>query len=207
VILIVDYGRGNLFSIGQALKSIGVEFCISQNPDDLRNASAVILPGVGAFGDAMVNLNDKEFVEPLKRYVDAGKPLLGICLGMQLLFESSDEFGVHAGLNLLPGKVSRLPEPDQEHTMRIPNVGWRQLQVNSGNPFGKKMTDHSMVYFVHSFAPQPTNTDHIAATTRVNGKDIAVAVNMNNIYGCQFHPEKSGPEGLNILRKFTESIK
>lgn len=203
MIVVVDYGRGNLFSLNQALGHHGIEHCVSGEVEDIQNAHAIILPGVGAFGDAMDTLHQKKLVQPLQRAAEMGTPLMGICLGMQLLFDSSDEFGSHKGLGLIAGTVTRLPTSEKQDAIRIPNVGWRKLHTNQQNRFGSMLHDNTMMYFVHSYAANPENPAHIAATIPVNGHDVTVSVNKDNIFGCQFHPEKSGPEGLEILRIFS----
>ena len=198
MIVVIDYGRGNLFSIEQALRHLGAEYTVSGNPADILGADRLILPGVGAFGDAMATLFRSGLVEPIRRKVAEGTPLLGICLGMQLLFERSEEFGDHAGLALLRGAVAPLPGG----TMRIPNVGWRALAPNAANPFLGDADPGTMVYFVHSLVPRPCDPTAIAATIVFNGQDVAIAVAQDNVMGFQFHPEKSGPAGLALLARF-----
>ena len=201
MIVVIDYGRGNLFSIEQALRHLGVAYSVSADPEEIRQADRLILPGVGAFGDAMETLFSKGLVDPIRRSVRGGTPILGICLGMQLLFERSEEFGEHAGLALLEGVVEALPTGD----MRIPNVGWRALTANPENPLLRDIESGTMVYFVHSFIVLPTDQAAIAATIPFNGEDAVIAIASGNIAGYQFHPEKSGPVGLSMLRKFVDA--
>ncbi|MBI3616074.1 MAG: imidazole glycerol phosphate synthase subunit HisH [Candidatus Omnitrophica bacterium] len=211
-VLIVDYGSGNLFSIERALHSLGAEVEISADPDALRRAPGVILPGVGAFGDGMKNLREKGLLTPLAEYAQSGLPLLGICLGMQLLFTESQEFGRHEGLGLIPGKVVNLrPTDPQGRRVKIPHVGWSQLMcppsrphwndtILMGLPVGEAM------YFVHSFIPVPEDSA-VVAQMIYGGHLYCAVVERRNMIGCQFHPEKSGPVGLRFLRNFLTRIK
>lgn len=195
MIAIIDYGRGNLFSIGQALRVLGQDFRVTAEPSDILAADRVILPGVGAFGDAMAKLTDSGLVPVIHQVAARGTPLLGICLGLQMLGDSSEEFGHHKGLGLVPGRVARLPDGD----VRIPNVGWRRLAARNGDPTFTALPAGSMAYFVHSFHLQPDDPAHVAATIAINGIDVTAAVRRGNVMGCQFHPEKSGAIGLGIL--------
>jgi imidazole glycerol-phosphate synthase subunit HisH len=204
MLVVVDYGRGNLFSLGQALRHIGVDYTISDKPSDLKAAERIIFPGVGAFGDAMQGLRDRGLVAPLLAAAAAGKPILGICVGCQLLLSRGEEFGTHEGLGLILGTVSRLPSPrpGDPAAIRIPNVGWRELNVRPGAPLLDALAPGLMMYFVHSYAPRPDNQAHVCATIAVNGDDVPIVISRDNIIGVQFHPEKSGPAGLQVLRKF-----
>ncbi len=205
MIAVVDYGRGNLFSIGQALRHLGCEFETTDDPGRIRRASHVILPGVGAFGDAMANLAERGLVEPLREVASAGTPLLGICVGMQMLADWSEEFGRHKGLGLVPGAVLRLPEPGGgRDAIRIPNVGWRLLHPGPGRDEFDLAQGGGMVYFVHSYGFVPKSPQHVAAVIRTNGTDVAAIVRRDNVVGYQFHPEKSGETGLALLRRFFE---
>lgn len=201
MIVVIDYDRGNLFSIEQALRKIDAPYKVSGDPVEIRNAERLILPGVGAFGDAMQTLFSRGLVEPIRERVRSDGPILGICLGMQLLFERSEEFGSHAGLALLEGVVDDLPGGE----MRIPNVGWRTLVPNVDNDLFKDIEPNTMVYFVHSFVACPANSSDIAASIPFNGTSAAVAVAQGNIVGYQFHPEKSGPAGLSLLKTFLDA--
>jgi len=207
MIVIVDYGRGNLFSIGQALRQLGFEYRISGRPEDLSAADRILFPGVGAFGDAMRGLHDRELVEPLREAARSGKPFLGICVGCQLLLTSGEEFGTHEGLDLIPGTVSRLPpaRPDDSDAIRIPNVGWRPLEVLRNTSFLGQLAPNDWMYFVHSYAPMVDDRANVAATIAINGEDVPVAIRRDNIMGVQFHPEKSGPAGLRLLAHFLET--
>ena len=195
---IIDYGVGNLFSLRSSFAAIGVEAFVSGAPSELAKADRLILPGVGAFGDAADKLRKSGLDAFVKAQAAAGKPLMGICLGMQLLFERSYEYGDHEGLGLLKGQVvgmsGRLPEG-----LKIPHMGWNALKLEKD---AKLLEEGSYVYFVHSFYAE-NGADSIAAVTDY-GIPIPAAVEKDNIFGCQFHPEKSGNVGLEILKKFCE---
>lgn len=200
MIVIIDYGRGNLFSIEQGLRHLGAEYLVSGNVEDIRSADRLILPGVGAFGDAMKTLIASGLVGVIREQVRSGIPILGICLGMQLLFERSEEFGEHAGLGVLKGSIGALNRGD----MRVPNVGWRTLVPNSNNPFLADLDPSTMVYFVHSFVVRPQDDSIVSATIPFNGENAAIAVASDGVMGFQFHPEKSGPAGLSLLKRFLD---
>ena len=195
---IIDYGVGNLFSLRSSFAAIGVEAFVSGDSDELAKADRLILPGVGAFGDAAEKLRQSGLDAFVREQAAAGKPLMGICLGMQLLFEKSYEYGEHAGLGLLKGQVvgmsGRLPEG-----LKIPHMGWNSLKLTKP---AKLLKNGSFVYFVHSFYAENCE-DSIAAVTDY-GIPITAAVEKGNVFGCQFHPEKSGNVGLEILKRFCE---
>ena len=195
---IIDYGVGNLFSLRSSFAAIGAEAFVSGDPVELRKADRLILPGVGAFGDAARKLRDSGLDVFVKEQAASGKPLMGICLGMQLLFEKSYEYGEHEGLGLLKGQVvgmsGKLPAD-----LKIPHMGWNALELTKS---AKLLENGSYVYFVHSFYAENC-ADSIAAVTDY-GIPITAAVEKDNIFGCQFHPEKSGNVGLAILKRFCE---
>ena len=195
---IIDYGVGNLFSLRSSFAAIGVEAFVSGDANELAKADRLILPGVGAFGDAVQKLRDSGLDSFVKEQAAADKPLMGICLGMQLLFEKSYEYGEHEGLGILKGQVvgmsGRLPEG-----LKIPHMGWNALKLTKP---AKLLENGSFVYFVHSFYAENCE-DSIAAVTDY-GIPITAAVEKGNVFGCQFHPEKSGNAGLAILKKFCE---
>ena len=191
MIAIINYGVGNLFSLESSFNAIGQDVKVTSDADDLKKAERIILPGVGAFEDAAKKLKSSGLAEPLLEEVKKGKPILGICLGMQLLFEKSFEFGEHEGLNLIPGSVRYIGEVIPAG-LKIPQIGWNSLQ--SG------ISDGEYVYFVHSYAAF-CDEKFITATTNY-GADLTASVQNKNVYGVQFHPEKSGNVGLNILRAF-----
>ena len=195
---IIDYGVGNLFSLRSSFAALGAEAFVSGDPEELAKADRLILPGVGAFGDAAQKLRDSGLDVFVKEQAASGKPLMGICLGMQLLFEKSYEYGEHEGLGLLKGQVvgmsGRLPAD-----LKIPHMGWNALELTKP---AKLLENGSYVYFVHSFYAENCE-DSLAAVTDY-GIPITAAVEKDNIFGCQFHPEKSGNVGLAILKKFCE---
>ena len=201
MIAIVDYGVGNLFSLRCSLESLGLKAEVSSVPDVIRNADRVILPGVGAFGDAADKLRETGLDQVMIEQAEAGKPLLGICLGMQLLFDKSYEFGEHAGLCLLHGQVipmlGTIPAG-----LKIPQMGWNALLVKRSHPLLKNVREGDCVYFVHSYYASDCE-DSLVATTEYGIELTAVAAN-GNVMGCQFHPEKSGKVGLGILSAFAE---
>lgn len=199
--VIVDYGRGNIFSLAQALRHIGVTHEVSADAERIAMAERLILPGVGAFGDAMAALGGRNLVDPIRRAVARGIPLLGICLGMQLLADRSEEFGTHEGLGIIPGEVRHLPKGEE---IRIPNVGWRYLTMQSGGKFLEPLPKKPMAYFVHSFGFVPANPADTVATISVNSHSIAAIVRRGNVVGYQFHPEKSGEMGLSFLNNFMQ---
>ena len=200
MIAIVDYGVGNLFSLKSSLNRIGAEAVVSGDAAVLRNADKILLPGVGAFEDAAKKLRDSGLADVVISEAKAGKPLLGICLGMQLLFEKSMEYGEHTGLGLLKGSIEDLT-PDIPADLKVPHIGWNALNITRPHPLLKYVKEGDCVYFVHSFYAKPgANT----IATAEYGTDVTAAVADGNVMGCQFHPEKSGEVGLNILRAFCE---
>ena len=193
---IIDYGMGNLQSVENALRFIGVESFISSDIDLLAKADKIILPGVGAFKDAVDLLRDKGIDRLLEQVKADNKPLLGICLGMQLLFDRSTEFGEHKGLGLIPGEIVKF----QLEGMKIPHMGWNSLEVIKEAPLFQHLPLDPQVYFVHSYHLK-TEADVVSATTKY-GYEVQVAAQLGQVYGLQFHPEKSGDVGLQILRNF-----
>ncbi len=196
---IIDYGVGNLFSLCSSCKAIGQEAFVSGDASELAKADRLILPGVGAFEDAARKLRDTGMADFVRAQAAQGKPLLGICLGMQLLFERSYEYGCHEGLGLLKGQVVPM-EGKLPAELKIPHMGWNALEVKGGRLLSGMNGQY--VYFVHSFFAENCG-DSLSAVTQY-GIPITAAVERGNVYGCQFHPEKSGNVGLNILRKFAE---
>ena len=203
-VTVVDYGRGNLFSLGQALQTVGADVELADQADDIRNAGCIFLPGVGAFKDAMMGLRERRLIDPLKDAAQQGTPLLGICVGCQMLLDVSYEFGEHEGLALIAGEVQMLPRPrpDDLDLIRIPNVGWHEVKPASKEPSSSEVLHPSWMYFVHSYAPRPRNVENILATIVVNGEEVPIALHQDNVFGVQFHPEKSGTAGLDLLRRF-----
>jgi len=202
MIAIVDYGVGNLFSLKSSFAAIGADAFVSRDPSEITKADKIILPGVGAFGDAAKKLADCGMTEVIKEEAGRGKPILGICLGMQLLFEKSYEYGEHAGLGLIDGEIRSISEKIPAG-LKIPHIGWNALTF-TGKPskLFRYIKNGDFVYFVHSFAGMDCEESVIA--TSEYGAPLTAAVEDGNIFGCQFHPEKSGDVGLNILRGFCD---
>lgn len=204
---IIDYGVGNLFSLSSSLAYLGVESRITGDLEVLRKADGIILPGVGAFEDAMEKLEATGLVPLLKEELSREKPVLGICLGMQLLFQESLEYGSHAGLGFLEGKVvpipADLPDPTGEGTLKIPHIGWNQLEISRDDPLFRYMTEENYVYYVHSYYAQAPQENILA--TSPYGIPITGVVRKGSLVGTQFHPEKSGDTGLRLLKAFVES--
>lgn len=209
-VLIVDYGVGNLLSVRRAFEHCGAQVNLSGDPKDLAQASRVVLPGVGAFGDCVNALRERGLDEAVVRYVETDKPLLGICVGMQMLFDASEEFGQHQGLGIIPGIVRAIPNTDSKgQPLKIPHIGWSTLELP------KDMDDNSWAdtiladinpgtatYFVHSFTAQPVDQNHRLADAIYKDRLISAVVHKEAVYGTQFHPEKSGPTGLTIIKQF-----
>lgn len=201
MIAIVDYGVGNLFSLESSFAAIGQPVVVTGDADVLRAAERIVLPGVGAFGDAAEKLRKTGLDEAVVSEAAAGKPLLGICLGMQLLFEKSYEYGEHAGLGLIPGAVKPIADVIPAD-YKIPHIGWNALIFKAPTPLFRYIREGDCVYFVHSFAAFDCAQSVIAAAEY--GAELTAAVQRDKVFGCQFHPEKSGAVGLNILRAFCE---
>lgn len=199
MIAIIDYGVGNLFSLNASLKKIGVWAKVTSDFDEIRAADRLILPGVGAFADAAEKLRLNGLDALIKKEVSNGKEILGICLGMQLLFEESYEYGTHKGLGLLKGRIVPM-EGKIPSDLKIPHIGWNSLNKKKNCPLLRKTKDGDYVYFVHSFFAE--DADESLAATTMYGIEMTAAVQKDNVAGCQFHPEKSGEAGLDILEAF-----
>jgi len=207
-LVIVDYGVGNLRSVYKAVEAAGATAEVITSPDGLAGAAGIVLPGVGAFGDAAANLRAAGFEEPLRRAMQAGTPLLGICVGMQLLFDESEEMGCHAGLGIIPGRVVRfagdLLGPDGR-LLKVPQIGWNQLCHAQTDLLLAGVPDGAYAYFVHSYYCAPLDPAHAVATTDFGGPYASV-VRKDNVWGIQCHPEKSQVVGLRILRNFVAIV-
>ncbi|MCR8847812.1 imidazole glycerol phosphate synthase subunit HisH [Rossellomorea sp. SC111] len=204
---IVDYGMGNLFSVSKALERLNAPYFISDVQEELLTADGLILPGVGAFKDAMSLLETTHLKQTILTFAESGKPLLGICLGMQLLFEESRENGTTKGLALLPGEVLHIPKEDSEgNAYKVPHMGWNLLRYQKSSTILEGLTE-GYVYFVHSYYVQEGSKDVIAASADYAGVEIPAVVSRDNIYGMQFHPEKSGELGMQLLENFTKRVK
>ncbi len=201
MIAIIDYGVGNLFSLKSSFAAIGQEAVVTADPGVIRSADRLILPGVGAFGDAAEKLSNSGMAELVRREAGAGKPIMGICLGMQLLFDKSYEYGEHEGLGLIHGTIRPIADVI-DPSLKIPHIGWNALIVKKPSKLFKYLSDGDCVYFVHSYYA----ADCAESTTATAGysAELTASVENGNVYGCQFHPEKSGEVGLKILKAFCE---
>ena len=204
MVIVVDYGMGNLRSVQKALERVGLEARVSADPEMVRRADRLVLPGVGAFHDCLRNLEAGGFVEPVLEHIRAGRPFLGICLGMQLLFEESEEFGRWPGLGVLRGRVIRFPHDARERDgrpVKVPHMGWNRLHLHGASPLFEGVDEGAFVYFDHSYYVVPGDERVTAATTE-HGLVFCSSVCSGNVVACQFHPEKSQRVGLKILENF-----
>lgn len=197
---IIDYDAGNIRSVEKALSYLGEKTVVSRNPETLKNADKVILPGVGSFGQAMENLHRYELVPVIRDMIEDGKPFLGICLGLQLLFESSEESPGAEGLGILKGEILKIPSSPG---LKIPHMGWNSLQLQNNGRLFRNIPQDTYVYFVHSYYLQAQEPEIVKAVTGY-GTEIHASVEKDNVFACQFHPEKSGKYGLEILKNFAE---
>jgi glutamine amidotransferase len=198
MVFIADYGAGNLRSVHKAFDYLGVKATVSSDPCKLVGHQKVVLPGVGAFGQAIDTLNATGFTQAILEHVDKGGQLLGICLGMQLLLTDSEEMGSHKGLNLIPGRVLHF----RSETDKIPQIGWNSVDQQKESVLFRGIADHSFFYFVHSYYCEPESVETIAASTWFAGKNFCSAIEKNGIFAVQFHPEKSSDAGLQVLKNF-----
>lgn len=206
MIAVIDSGIANLRSVQKGFERVGADAKVVDDPRTLRDASGIVLPGVGAFADGIGKLQDGGFVEPLLRAIEAGKPVLGICLGLHFLFSESEEFGHHAGLNIIKGRVVRFKDAAagtirESPLLKIPHMGWNRIRIERQAPIFRGIPDGAFFYFVHSYYVQPEETSVIAATTDY-GLRFASALWRDNLFACQFHPEKSQVLGLQLLKNF-----
>ncbi|NJC87248.1 MAG: imidazole glycerol phosphate synthase subunit HisH [Desulfuromonas sp.] len=204
-VVIIDYGMGNLRSVQKAFEQVGCTAVVTADPAVAARAGKLVLPGVGAFRDCMRNLTEGGFVAPIKEHVAAGKPFLGICLGLQLLFTESEEFGRHQGLGIIPGKVVRFPEGSREEgePLKVPHMGWNRIGIHRPAPLYEGVPDGSFVYFVHSYFVVPDDPAVIATETGY-GQTFCSSIWRDNVMATQFHPEKSQAVGLKMLKNFGE---
>ena len=202
MVAIIDYGVGNLFSLRSSFAAIGREAEVTNDPETIRKADRVILPGVGAFADAAEKLRKSGLDRAVREEAERGKPLMGICLGMQLLFEKSFEYGEHAGLGLLKGEIRPIAERIPAE-LKIPQMGWNALKIVRKSPLFRYTEDGEYVYFVHSYSAVECEDSLLAVTEY--GAELTACVGKNNVFGCQFHPEKSGEVGLEMLKAFCET--
>lgn len=198
MIAIIDYGMGNLRSVQKGFENVGFTAEVTSDPEMVAKADKVVLPGVGAFGDAMTNLRAANMIEVIKETVQTGKPFLGICLGLHLMFDSSEEFGFHEGLHIFPGHVRLLPPG-----LKVPHMGWNQIEIQKSDPILKDIPNGSMFYFVHSYYVDPVESKDTTTLTEYGIKFTSIA-SKDNVFGIQFHPEKSSTVGLKLLKNFGE---
>lgn len=204
MIAIIDYGAGNIQSVYKSLKFIGADCKVTSDKDEILNADGAILPGVGSFGDAMDTMTKRGIKNTIIEYTKSGKPFLGICLGLQLLFPESEETPGVKGLDIFKGTITKIP--NQNRTLKIPHMGWNNISIKQKNGIFKGIEGEPYVYFVHSFYLKAQDKDIVAATTQY-GVEIDAAVQKGNIIATQFHPEKSGEVGLKMLKNFVEMVK
>lgn len=210
-VAIVDYGMGNLFSVRRACEYVGLHPVITSDVSVIMNSAAMILPGVGAFGDAMDNIKGKGLEAPIKKFIEGGNPFMGICLGMQLLMSESEEFGRHKGLDIIKGSVVRFPNVNSEkQRFKVPQMGWNRIfkkPGHRGETLLKRVDDGEFMYFVHSYYAIPLDRKVVLSVTNYGGIEYCSSVSYENVFACQFHPEKSGREGLKIYENFAYAIK
>jgi glutamine amidotransferase len=206
MIAVIDYGMGNLRSVQKALEFVGAKVIVTHDPDLILSADSVVLPGVGAFKDCMANLNKLSLIDPIRKFIDSGKPFLGICLGLQVLFEESEEYGPVPGLGILPGKVVKFIDGSSDTRkgpqIKIPHMGWNQIKVKKNAPLFGGVGDSPYFYFVHSYYVVPEDPEMVATVTHY-GIEFVSGIQHKNIYAFQFHPEKSQTLGLSILERFS----
>lgn len=200
VIAIINYGMGNLRSVQKGLESVGCQAFITSDPQEIQRAKGIVLPGVGAFADAIESLKENGLIPVIHEAIRAGKPFLGICLGMQLLFEYSEENGLHQGLSIFKGGVKRLSSG-----LKVPHMGWNQLKFKRESPILKDVPEGTACYFVHSYHVIPDEQEVVIATTEY-GQEVVAMVARENVFGIQFHPEKSSKWGLRILKNYGELV-
>ena len=198
MLAVIDYDAGNIKSVENAFKYLGADICVTRDPKEIMRADRVILPGVGAFGDAMNKLNEYKLTEVIRTVVGSGTPFMGICLGLQLLFDSSEESEGVSGLSILPGKIRKIPDTPG---LKIPQIGWNDLKYPNKGRLFEGIDEGSYVYFVHSFYLDADDKSIVTATTEY-GTRIEASVEKDNVFACQFHPEKSAEVGMEILRNF-----
>lgn len=209
-ITILDYNMGNLFSVKNAFLSFGVDTDISSDKEDIMKSDALIIPGVGAFGEAIDNLKRMNLISPILDYYNSGRPLMGICLGLQLLFEGSNEFGYNKGLGIIKGTVSKFNRIEGSR-LKIPHMGWNKIHKDRTDENWREsplnhIQDEGFMYFVHSYFVKPDDEAIVLSTTEYSGTTFCSSIMRDNVFACQFHPEKSGPVGINIFKNWYESI-
>jgi glutamine amidotransferase len=209
-VVIIDYNAGNLFSVEHACLQVGLNTVVSSDKKVIEAAKAIILPGVGAFNDAMNNLKKLDLISPLKDKVGSGTPLLGVCLGLQLLFTESEEFGNHKGLDLVEGSILKFPNQIRGNHIKVPQIGWNKIYANDKGNWDKsplnKIPEGEFMYFVHSYYANPGNKSEITTLTEYEGIEYCSSILKNNIFATQFHPEKSAKWGIEVYKNWANSI-
>lgn len=206
-VTVIDYGIGNLLSVARAFEHCGADVELTDDASKIADADYLVLPGVGAFADGMSGLLGRGLIEPIKKFAAKERPFLGICLGMQMMLDQSEEYGANEGLGLIPGNVVAIPPVGIDGSQhKIPHIGWNDIEPPTGITWEKTILDrtsaNSAFYFVHSFTAVPANHEYRLADASYNGQLISAAIKKGNLYGCQFHPEKSGEEGLKIITSY-----
>jgi len=212
-VAIIDYRAGNLYSVQHACSFIGLDSIITSDKKEILKADGAILPGVGAFGEAMDNLREMDLIRPIEDFVASGKPFMGVCLGLQLLFSESEEFGLHKGLNLIEGKVIKFPNKNNKgQIIKVPQIGWNQISppksdqdIWKNSPLAST-TSGEFMYFVHSFYVVPSSREDLLSSTNYEGIEYCSSVQRNNIFATQFHPEKSAIEGIKIYQNWAKTV-
>jgi glutamine amidotransferase len=211
-IVILDYGLGNLFSVQHVCKYLGYETLVTKDRKDLEDADAVILPGVGAFGDAIQSIRSLDLEAPLKDFIEGGKPFMGVCLGMQLLFSESEEFGNNKGLNIIQGRIKKFPSANPAgKKIRVPQISWNNIsEVSGGVPWGSSplssIESGSSMYFVHSYYAEPSESSVILSQTEYEGITYCSSIKHRNVFAAQFHPEKSAAQGIEIYKNWLSEV-
>uniref|UniRef100_UPI0040479CD3 imidazole glycerol phosphate synthase subunit HisH n=1 Tax=Algoriphagus sp. TaxID=1872435 RepID=UPI0040479CD3 len=209
-VVIIDYNAGNLFSVEHACLQVGLSIVVSSDKKVIESAKAIILPGVGAFNDAMNNLKKLDLISPLKDKVGSGTPLLGVCLGLQLLFTESEEFGNHKGLDLIEGSILKFPNQIHGNQIKVPQIGWNKIYANDKSNWVESplntIPEGEFMYFVHSFFANPSNKSEITTLTEYEGIEYCSSILKNNIFATQFHPEKSAKWGIEVYKNWANSI-
>lgn len=207
-VVIIDYDLGNLYSVIQACKEAGMNPLVSSKKEDFDDADALILPGVGAFGEAMDHLRNLGLDQAIKDFAASGKPLLGVCLGMQLLFSKSEEFGEHEGLGIIEGVIKRFPSEYEGNTLRVPQIAWNKITAGNSDAWSNSpcssVEEGAYMYFIHSFYAQPEDESNVCSKTNYEGLEYCSSVLKGNVFATQFHPEKSAHDGLSIYRTWAE---
>ena len=209
-VVIIDYNAGNLFSVEHACLQVGLSIVVSSDKKVIESAKAIILPGVGAFNDAMNNLKKLDLISPLKDKVGSGTPLLGVCLGLQLLFTESEEFGSHKGLDLIEGSILKFPNQIHGNQIKVPQIGWNKIYANDKSNWVESplntIPEGEFMYFVHSYFANPSNKSEITTLTEYEGIEYCSSILKNNIFATQFHPEKSAKWGIEVYKNWANSI-